>query len=108
MRKSTVLILLTTVSFLTDGVCTLCFAAEAENVGAVAAANGVSPQPSPGDVKLMQQINGKEPRQGDAGEDQETDDDHAKGEDPPQSDENQDDDEDSNQHEDQTQVEAVA
>ncbi len=108
MRKSTALILLTIVSFLTDGVCTLCFAADAENVGAVAAAKAVSPQPSPGDAKPVQQINSKERHQGDAGEDPETDDGHAKGEDPPQRDENQDDDEDNNQHEDQTQVEAIA
>ncbi len=107
MRKSTTLILLTTVSFLMEGGCTLCFAADAANAGTVAAAKGASPQPSAPDVH-MQQINSKEQPQGDAGEDQETDDDHAKGEDPPQRDENQDDEEDGNQHEDQTQAEAIA
>ncbi len=107
MQKSTALVLLTTVFFLTEEGCTFCFAADAANAGAVAAAKGASPQPSPRDVH-MQPINSKEQRQGDAGEDQETDDDHAKGEDPPQRDEDQDDEEDRNQHEDQTQAEAIA
>ncbi len=108
MRKSTALILLITVFFLTEGNCTFCFAADAANAGAVAAAKGASPQLSPRDVQPTQPINSKELRQGDAGEDQETDDDHAKGEDPPQRDEDQDDEEDRDQQEDQTQAEAIA